>query len=79
MEKKSQDFSIKEAKRLANTPQGQQLMQLLQKSDPARLEKAMVAANTGNYKEAGQILNDLLSSPQAQQLIRQLGGKHGGL
>ena len=79
MEKKSQDFSIKEAQRLANSPQGQQLMQLLQKSDSAALEKAMAAANAGNYKEAGKLLNGLLASPEAQQLIRQLGGKHGGL
>ena len=79
MEKKSRDFSIKEAQRLANSPQGQQLMQLLQKSDSAGLEKAMAAANAGNYTEAGKLLNDLLASPEAQQLIRQLGGRYGGL
>ena len=79
MEKKSQDFSIKEAKRLANTPQGQQLMHLIQQSDSAQLQKAMEAANRGNYKEAGDLLGSLLSSPEAQQLIRQLGGNHGGL
>ena len=79
MEKKSQDFSMKEAKRLANSPQGKQLMQLLQQSDSGTLQKAMDAANAGNYKEAGNLLNTLLSSPEAQQLIQQLGGNHGGL
>ena len=78
MDKKSQDFSIKEAQRLANTPQGQQLMQMLQQSDSAQLQKAIDAANRGNYKEAGPLLSTLLSSPEAQRLIRQLGGKHGG-
>ena len=78
MEKKSQDFSIKEAQRLANTPQGQQLMRHLQTADAGQLQKAMDAANRGNYKEAGTLLSSLLSSPEAQQLIRQLGGKHGG-
>ena len=77
MEKKSQDFSIKEAQRLAQTREGQQLMQLLQQKDAAQLQKAMDAANAGNYKDAGKILSSLLSSPDAQKLIRQLGADHG--
>lgn len=77
MDKKSQDFSIKEAQRLANTPEGQQLMALLQQTGSEQLQKAMAQANAGNYKEAGALLQSLLSSPDAQKLIRQLGGKHG--
>lgn len=77
MDQKSQDFSIQEAKRLAGTPEGQKLMQLLQQQDTGQLEQAMAAAGSGNYKEAGTLLRSLLSSPEAQQLIRQLGGKHG--
>lgn len=77
MKQKSQDFSINEVKRLANTPEGQQLMRLLQQRDTGQLQKAMAAANAGNYKAAGDILGSLLSSPEAQQLIQQLGGKHG--
>ena len=77
MEKKSQDFSIKEAQRLAKTPEGQRLMALLQQGDSGQLQKAMEAANSGNYKEAGAALQSLLSSPEVQQLIQQLGGKHG--
>ena len=77
MEKKSQDFSIKDAQRLAQTKEGQQLMHLLQQKDANQLQKAMYAANNGNYKEAGSILNSLLSSPEAQKLIRQLGDYHG--
>ena len=77
MEKKSQDFSIKDAQRLAQTKEGQQLMHLLQQKDANQLQKAMNAANNGNYKEAGSIINSLLSSPEAQKLIRQLGDYHG--
>ena len=77
MEKKSQDFSIKEAQRLAGTPEGKRLMQLLQEKDSGQLQRAMAAAGSGNYKEAGDILGSLLSSPEARQLIQQLGGKHG--
>lgn len=79
MEKKSQDFSIKEAQRLANTPEGQQLMRLLQQTDSGQLQKAMDEAASGNYKAAGNVLQSLLSSPEAQKLIQQLGGNHGRL
>ena len=79
MEKKSQDFSIQEAKRLAETREGQELMRLLQEKDSAALEKAMADASAGNFKYAGKALSSMLSSPEIRQLLRQLGGKHGGL
>lgn len=77
MEKNSQDFSIQEAKRLAKTPEGQKLMALLQQKDNGKLQKAIAEATAGNYKEAGSILESVLSSPEAQQLIRKLGRDHG--
>ena len=77
MEKKSQDFSIQEAQRLAKSPAGKQLIQMLQQKDQGQIQQAMAQASSGNYKEAGAILQSLLSSPEAQQLIQQLGGKHG--
>ena len=77
MEKKSQDFSMQQAQKLAKTPEGQRLMALLQHNDSGQLQKAMDAASAGNYKEAGQVLQSLLSSPEARQLMQQLGGKHG--
>lgn len=77
MEKKSQDFSIKEAQRLAGTPEGQRLMKLLKQNDSGQLQKAMAQANAGNYKEAGNLLQAMLTSPEAQALLRQLGDHHG--
>ena len=77
MEKKSQDFSIKEAQRLASTPEGQRLMKLLKQNDSGQLQKAMAQANAGNYKEAGNLLQAMLTSPEAQALLRQLGDNHG--
>ena len=78
MEKKSQDFSIKQAQRLAATPEGQKLMDMLRQKDSGQLQQAMDSAASGNYKEAGKILQSLLSSPEAQQLIQQMGCKYGG-
>ena len=79
MEKKSQDFSVQEAQRLAKTPEGQALIRLLQEKDSAALEKAMADASAGNFKEAGKALSSLLTSPEIRQLIRQLGGNNGRL
>lgn len=79
MSKKSQDFSFAEAQRLANSPAGKQLLQRMQQQDHGQMQKAMDLASAGNYKEAGQMLQNLLDSPEAQALIRQLGGHHGGL
>lgn len=77
MERKSQDFSIKEAQRLANSPAGKELIGLLQRGDSAAMQRAMDLAAAGDYAAAGKTLNALLSSPEAQALIQQLGGKHG--
>ena len=78
MEKNSQNFSMKEAQRLAHTPEGQRLIALLQEQDSAQLQNAMAQAASGNYHEAGSVLQTLLSSPEARRLIQQLGGNHGG-
>ena len=79
MMKKSQDFSMEEAKRLAGTREGQELMRLLREKDSSALEKAMADASAGNYAAAGKTLSSLLASPEIRQLIQQLGGNHGRL
>ena len=73
MEKKSQDFSVKEALRIAQSPAGQQLQQLLQQADQETLNKALAQAKQGNYADAAQQIRGLMSSPQAQALLKELG------
>ena len=75
MQKKNQDFSMEDVMRLAKSPAGQQLMQMLQKGDSAAVEQAISAAKAGNYAKASQALSAMLSSPEAQKLIKELGGK----
>ncbi len=72
MEKNSQDFSMKEAMRLANSPAGKQLAALLQQADPQVLDSAVRQAQQGNYQDAAQQLKALMSSPQAQALLKEL-------
>ena len=75
MEKKSQDFSMEDVMRLAKSPAGQQLLQMLQQADSGKLEQAASLAKTGNYAAAGQTLSGMLQSDQAQKLLKELGGK----
>ena len=75
MEKKSQDFSMEDVKRIAKSPAGQQLMALLQQRDSDALAQATAQAKAGNYAQAGQTLSAILSSPEAQKLMKELGGK----
>ena len=75
MQKKSQDFSLEQAKQLMGSPAGQQLLRLLQQQDSNALQEAAELAKKGDYRAAGQTLNSLLSSQEAKKLIEQLGGK----
>lgn len=72
MEKKSQDFSMKDAVQLANSPAGKQLAALLQQADQQVLNDAVRQAQQGNYEGAAKQLKDLITSPQAQALLKQL-------
>jgi len=75
MEKKSQDFSKEDILRMAKSPAGQQLLALLQQQDSTALAQATAQAKAGNFSQAGQTLSALLSSPEAQKLMKELGGK----
>ena len=75
MEEKNQNFSAETLKKLANSPAGRQLMAMLQGQDSDKVDQAARLAKSGNYAEAGQMLRDMLSSPEAQRLMKELGGK----
>ena len=74
---KNPDFSMQEAMRLAGSPAGQQLLKLLQQQSSVNLQAAMDSAAAGDYQKAKDSLSSLLSSPEAQAILKQLGGGHG--
>lgn len=69
--------AIREAMRLAATPQGQQLIALLNKNGGAQLHNAAQLAAGGDMTLAKTLLKDLLQDPRARQLMEQLGGNYG--
>ena len=64
---------MERAMELARSPLGQQLLALLQQKDGGQMEQAMREANAGDYESAAQSIQSLLSSPEAQRLIKELG------
>ena len=74
MQKNSGDFSMQDALRLINSPAGQQLLALLQKSDDAALKKAMALAANGQLDLAKESLRDIAASAEVQKIL----GKDGG-
>ena len=75
MQNDPKNFSVEDAKRLAKTSAGQQLISMLQKADTSAIKEAMKQATDGNMEQAKQVLEPMLNSPEIQQLLRQLGGK----
>lgn len=58
--------------RLAQTPAGRQLIAMLQKNGGNRLSDAICKAAAGNYQAAKEVLSDMLSTPEAQSLLKEL-------
>ena len=73
MQKNSENFSLQEAMRLANTPTGQELIGLLRQSNGPQFQQAAELASAGDYAQAKNLLKGLLDDPQVQTLLKALG------
>ena len=73
----NRDNSFQEAMRMAQSPAGQQLIQMLQQNGSNELQQAMEKAAAGDYTQAKEILSALMHDPEAIKLLQQLGGNHG--
>lgn len=58
--------------RLAQTPAGRKLIALLQQQGGSQLQQAIASAAAGDYIKAKGIVSELLSSPEAQTLLKEL-------
>lgn len=74
MQKNSENFSMQEAMRLAQSPAGKELIATLRRADNAQLQAAASQAAAGDYESAKKALLPLLNSPEIQALMKQLGG-----
>ena len=74
MGKNSQDFSMEEVMRVANSPAGQQVLAALQKIDSGTLKQVADKASAGDYSSAQKMLKSLLGEEQSNQMAKKLGG-----
>ena len=68
------NFPIEEAQQLARSTSGQELLQLLQQGDGAKLDEAAALLQQGNTQQAKALLLPILEDPKILALLRQLGG-----
>ena len=78
MEKKTEDFSMGDAMRLAQSDAGKQLFAALQQKDSHTLQQAMRQAAAGDFAQVKQTMSDLLRDPQIRELLNRLGGNQNG-
>lgn len=77
MEKKTDQISMQEALRLANSPAGKQLLALLKSAGGQSVTKAQQQASQGNYEQAKETLSEIMKSPKIQALIREMERGNG--
>ena len=58
--------------KIAQSPAGKKLLSIIQSSNPAELETATAAAAAGNLEDAKQKISAMLSSKEAQDLLKEL-------
>ena len=77
MDKISQNFPPFDPQELLKTPQAQALTDAMQRQYHAQAQQAMELMLSGRVEEAQRLLEPLMHSPEAQQLLRQMGESHG--
>ena len=78
MEKKIDDFSMREAMRLANTDAGKALMRMLQQQHGDTLQSVMDSAKAGDMDQAKRSLAAFLEDPNTKALLQKMQEeKHG--
>lgn len=78
MQKNSDQFSMREAMRMAQSKEGQQLLALLRSGNDETLSSAMNQAAAGDYEQARQTLSALLADPQVRSLLEKMGRPDNG-
>ena len=71
------DHTIREAAKLAATPEGKQLSQLLLQIGGTDLQKTLEKAAMGDYRQIQKTISALMQDPQARQILEKLGGFNG--
>ena len=72
MEQNISNFSIEEAKRMAQSAAGKQLLSILQAQKPQKMQAAMKQASSGDIEQLKETLGAFMATPEVQSLLKQL-------
>ena len=75
MQKNSGNFSMEDMMRFAKSPQGQQLLAMLQKTNSPVIQQAMAQVSKGDLKAAEQTLKGFTPPEALQKAMKQSGGR----
>lgn len=68
-----QDYG--ELLKIANSPDGQKLLSMIQERGGDQYAQAMQQAERGDYSGAKEMISKIMSRPEAMQLIEKIRGK----
>ena len=71
-------IAMGEAMKLASTPEGKELLNLLQQQHGPQVQSAIAQAQAGNYDQLKSTLATLMDTPAGKALIAQLRGQSHG-
>lgn len=77
MQRNQNSFTMEDAIRLAGTPAGRQLVDLLKSSTDTNMDTARKAVEAGDLEQAKKSLSSLLKSPDIQKLLKELENSNG--
>lgn len=74
MAKDSGGLDYSQLLKIANSPAGQELIALVQKNADEQFQAAMRQAQAGDYSQAQSIISQILSTPEAKELMKKIRG-----
>lgn len=74
MEKDSGGIDFSALLKIANSATGQELLSLVEKNRDEQFDQAMSQAQAGDFTQAKQMLGQILSTPEAKELLRKIRG-----
>ena len=69
-----QDYG--ELLKIANSPDGKKLLNLVQQQGGAGLSSAMQQAESGDYSSIKELITKIMDNPEAGELIKRIRGSH---
>ena len=74
MEKEPGNINLSELMKSANSAAGQELLSLVQNKKDEKFDEAMQQAQSGDFSQAQEIISKILSTPEAEALMKKIRG-----